>query len=90
MESCVPTKVQFYEKLFIKKKEVIDMKFRDIFLPKIARSDPQVRKAAIREEVNVELLKQLVQKETDPEVIDVAEKRIRELRPDAVHEKESA
>jgi hypothetical protein len=71
-------------------KEVIDMKFRDIFLPKVARSDPEVRKAAIRQEVNVELLKQLVQKESDPEVIDVAEKRIRELRPDWVHEKESA
>jgi hypothetical protein len=29
------------------------MKFKDLFLPKIARSDPEVRKAAIREEVNV-------------------------------------
>jgi hypothetical protein len=66
------------------------MKFKDLFLPKIARSDPEVRKAAIREEINVELLKQLVQKESDPEVIDVAVKRIRELKPDWVHEKESA
>jgi len=66
------------------------MKFRDIFLPKIARSDPEVRKAAISEEINVELLKQLVQKETDPEVIDVAVKRIRELKPEWVYEKESA
>jgi hypothetical protein len=66
------------------------MKFRDIFLPKIARSDPEVRKAAIREEINVELLKQLVQKESDPEVIDVAVKRIRELKPEWVYEKESA
>ena len=66
------------------------MKFKDLFLPKIARSDPEVRKAAIREEVNVELLKQVVQKESDPEVIDVAEKRIKKLRPEWVHEKESA
>ena len=66
------------------------MKFKDLFLPKIARSDPEVRKAAIKEEINVELLKQLVQKESDPEVIDVAVKRIRELKPDWVHEKESA
>jgi DnaJ-domain-containing protein 1 len=66
------------------------MKFKDLFLPKIARSDPEVRKAAIREEVNVELLKQLVQKESDPEVLDVAEKRIQELRPDSVNEKVSA
>ena len=66
------------------------MKFRDFFLPKIARSDPEVRKAAIREEINVELLKQLVQKESDPDVINVAEKRIRELRPELVPEEESA
>jgi hypothetical protein len=63
------------------------MKFRDLFLPKIARSDPEVRKAAIREEINVELLKQVVQKDSDPEVIDLAEKRIKELRPDSVDEK---
>jgi len=66
------------------------MKFRDLFLPKIARSDPEVRKAAIREEINVELLKQIVEKESDPEVIDVAVKRISELRPDSVNEKVSA
>jgi len=66
------------------------MKFRDLFLPKIARSDPEVRKAAIREEVNVELLKQIVEKESDPEVIDVAVKRVSELRPDSVDEKVSA
>jgi len=66
------------------------MNFKDLFLPKIARSDPEVRKAAVREEVNVELLKQLVQKESDPEVIDVAKKRIEELRPDSVDEKVSA
>jgi len=66
------------------------MKVKDFFLPKIARSDPEVRKAAIREEINIELLKQLVQKESDPEVKDVAVKRIRELRPDAVDEKVSA
>jgi len=66
------------------------MKFIDLFLPKIARSDPEVRKAAIREEINVELLKQLIQKESDPEVVDVAVKRIIELKPDWVYEKESA
>ena len=66
------------------------MKFKDLFLPKIARSDPEVRKAAIREEVNVELLKQIVEKESDPEVIDVAVKRVSELRPDSVDEKVSA
>ena len=63
------------------------MKFRDLFLPKIARSDPEVRKTAIREEVNVELLKQIVEKESDPEVIEEAEKRIIALRPVSVDER---
>ena len=65
------------------------MKFRDLFLPKIARSDPEVRMAAIREEINIELLKQVVQKESDPEVIDVAVSRIQELQPNYVYEQAS-
>ena len=66
------------------------MKFRDLFLPKIARSDPEIRKAAIREEINVELLKQVIEKESDPEVIDVALNRIRELQPHHEYEKATA
>jgi len=66
------------------------MKFRDLFLPKIARSDPEVRKAAIREEINIELLKQVVEKESDPEVTDVAATRLRELQSQYVYEKASA
>ncbi len=57
------------------------MKLGDFFLPKIARSNPEVRKAAVREEINVELLKQIAEKDSDPEVADLALKRIRELRP---------
>ena len=56
------------------------MKFRDIFLPKIARSDPEVRKEAIREESNVELLKQVIQKDQHPEVRELAKLRIDELQ----------
>ena len=59
------------------------MKFKDLFLPKIARSDPEIRKEAIREEVNVELLKQVVEKDSDPEVRRLAQERIRALRPEA-------
>ena len=55
------------------------MKFRDLFLPKIARSDPKVRKAAVKEEVNKELLKQVVQKEKNPDVRQAAENRLQEL-----------
>ena len=58
------------------------MKFKDFFLPKIARSDPEVRKAAIREEINVELLKQIVEKDADQEVRDLAKTRIHEIRPE--------
>ena len=44
------------------------MKFGDLFLPKIARSDPEVRKKAVLKEKNVGLLKQVSEKDTDPEV----------------------
>jgi hypothetical protein len=55
------------------------MKFSDLFLPKIARSDPEVRKKAVRKEKNVALLKQVVQKDSDPEVRRVAKKQITKL-----------
>lgn len=35
------------------------MKFSDFFLPKIARSDPEVRKKAVRIERNVAILKKV-------------------------------
>lgn len=55
------------------------MKFSDIFLPKIARSDPEVRKKAVAEEINVELLKQVIEKDSDQEVRKLAQKRVEEL-----------
>jgi hypothetical protein len=61
------------------------MKFKDFFLPKIARSDPGMRKEAVREEINVELLKQVIEKDSDPEVRRLAQERIRELRPEVEH-----
>ena len=39
------------------------MKFQDFFLPKISRSDPEVRKKAVREAIDVELLKQVIKKD---------------------------
>ena len=62
------------------------MKFRDLFLPKIARSDPEIRKEAVRQEVNVELLKQVIEKDSDPEVRRLAQERIRGLRPEVAVE----
>ena len=55
------------------------MKFSDLFLPKIVRSDPKVRKSAVAKEKNVELLKQVMEKDSEPEVRKLAEQRVREL-----------
>ncbi len=52
------------------------MKFRDIFLPKIARSDPEVRISAVEGEENVELLKKVAENDSDPRVVKAARKRI--------------
>jgi hypothetical protein len=61
-----------------RKKEEI-MKFRDLFLPKIARSDPKIRKEAVREETNADLLKKVIENDTDQSVREVARQRIAEL-----------
>jgi hypothetical protein len=55
------------------------MKFRDLFLPKIARSDPKVRKEAVLEEENSELLARVVENDPDPDVRQVARKRLQKL-----------
>jgi hypothetical protein len=55
------------------------MKFRDLFLPKIARSDPKVRKKAVKEERNTEILKQVIKKDSHPEVREAAKNRLKEL-----------
>jgi hypothetical protein len=55
------------------------MKFRDLFLPKIARSDPKVRKKAVKAESNTEILKQVINKDSHPEVIEAAKSRLKEL-----------
>jgi hypothetical protein len=56
------------------------MKFSDLFLPKLARSDPKVRKKAVAQEKNAELLKSVIQNDSDPEVRQAAQKRLRELK----------
>jgi hypothetical protein len=56
------------------------MKLQDLFLPKIARSNPKVRIDAIKTENNVELLKKVAEKDSDKRVAIAARKRIKELR----------
>jgi hypothetical protein len=55
------------------------MAFRDLFLPKIAHSNPEKRKEAIREESDVALLKRVVENDSDAEVIETAKQRIAEI-----------
>jgi hypothetical protein len=55
------------------------MKFRDLFLPKIAHSDPEVRIKAIQTEESSELLKKVTQNDSDPRVVKAAQKRLEAL-----------
>ncbi len=51
----------------------------DIFLPKIARSDPKVRMKAVQKEKNTELLKKVAKTDSNPEVRRSALKRLKKL-----------
>lgn len=55
------------------------MKFSDIFLPKIVRSDPAVRKKAVMKENSKEVLKKVIQNDSDQEVRQTARKRLEKL-----------
>jgi hypothetical protein len=52
------------------------MKFRDLFLPKIAHSNPEVRIGAVETEENAELLKKVIENDDDPQVVKAAQKRL--------------
>ena len=56
------------------------MAFRDLFLPKIAHSNPEKRKEAVREEKDIGLLKRVVENDDSAEVIELARQRIAELQ----------
>jgi hypothetical protein len=55
------------------------MKFRDLFLPKIARSNPDVRKKAVLAEKNPQVLKGVIKNDSDKEVRQLARKRLQKL-----------
>jgi hypothetical protein len=55
------------------------MAFRDLFLPKIAHSNPEKRKEAVKEESDIGLLKRVVDNDDNTEVIELAKQRIAEL-----------
>jgi hypothetical protein len=56
------------------------MAFRDLFLPKIAHSNPEKRKEAVMEEKDVALLKRVVENDDHAEVVELAKQRIAELQ----------
>ena len=55
------------------------MAFRDLFLPKIAHSNPEVRKKAVMAESDKGLLKRVIENDNDPEVVETAKNRLEEL-----------
>ena len=56
------------------------MAFRDLFLPKIAHSNPEKRKDAVREEKDIGLLKRVVENDDNAEVVELAKQKIAELQ----------
>jgi hypothetical protein len=56
------------------------MKFSDFFIPKIARSDPEVREKAVLACMDPELLQRVVQHDKDDRVRQVALKRLETLK----------
>jgi hypothetical protein len=57
----------------------MDMNFRDLFLPKIARSNPEVRKKAVMKEKDKGVLIKVIQNDTDRNVRQAARKRLQRL-----------
>lgn len=55
------------------------MAFRDLFLPKIAHSKPEVRKKAVMQESDTALLQRVIDNDTDPEVVETARRRLSEV-----------
>ena len=59
------------------------MAFRDLFLPKLAHSNPEVRKKAVQNETNTALLQKVVDNDKDPGVVEAAKARLEELNVSA-------
>jgi hypothetical protein len=55
------------------------MRFIDLFLPKIARSNPEVRKKAVMQEQKKEVLIKVIQNDPDREVRHAARRRLQRL-----------
>jgi hypothetical protein len=56
------------------------MKISDLFIPKIARSDPKVREKAVLDCTDIELLQRVVKNDKDEHVRQMAKQRIETLK----------
>jgi hypothetical protein len=56
------------------------MKFSDLFLPKIARSDPNVRLKAVQKAQDPAVLKKVMNKDSDKKVREAASRRLKEIK----------
>ena len=56
------------------------MKFSDLFVPRVANSNPEVRKKAVMRTTDTYTLKKVISNDKDPNVREVANKRLRELQ----------
>jgi hypothetical protein len=56
-----------------------EMKFRDLFLPKLAHSDPKVRKKAVLKEKDSNILKKVIENDKNPDVRRAANRRLKDL-----------
>jgi hypothetical protein len=56
------------------------MKFGDIFIPKIARSDPKVREKAVLECTDIDLLQRVLKNDKDEHVRQVVKQRLEALK----------
>ena len=55
------------------------MKISDLFVPKLANSNPEVRKKAVLDETSVPLLQKVIENDSNQEVRELAQKRVQEL-----------
>ncbi len=56
------------------------MKLRDFFLPKLAHSDPAVRKEAVLSEKDAQMLEKVIEHDDSREVRQAAKMRLNELQ----------
>ena len=56
------------------------MKFSDLFLPKIARSDPNVRIKAVQKAEDPALLKKVMNNDSNKKVREAASQRLKQLK----------